>query len=59
MVPMRTAIVKNEDGSFCSTPVSHQQRWRRHFTKVLNIESVFSDSEVESVRQWPEREELA
>ena len=56
MVPMRAATVKDEDGS---TPDSQQQRLRRHFTKVLNIESVFSDSDVASVRQWPERKEMA
>ena len=52
MVLMRVAAVKDEDGRSCSTPDSQQQRWR-HFTKILNIESVFSDCKVESVRQRP------
>ena len=59
MVPMRVTTVKDEDGRSCSTPDSLQQRWKRHFTKVLNIKSVFSDSDYESVRQRLEREEMA
>ena len=47
------------DGRSCSTHDSQQQKWRRHFIKVLSIESVFSDSEVESVRQRPVREKMA
>ena len=39
---MRAETAKDEGGRS-----TQQQRWRRHFKKVLNIESVFSDSKVE------------
>ena len=56
---MQAATVKDEDGRSCATFDSLQQRCRRHFTKDLNINSVFSDSEVESVRQQPVRVQMA
>ena len=59
MVPVRVTTVRDEHGNSCVTPDAQSQRWKRHFTKVLNIESVFSDSEVECVKQRPVREEMA
>ena len=37
VVPVRTAAVKDEDGNMCNTPEMQQQRWRRHFTKIMNL----------------------
>ena len=31
LVPMRTAVVRDEDGAVCDTSDLQQQRWRRHF----------------------------
>ena len=38
---------------------SQQERWRRHFTKILNIQSQFDAEELGKVRQRPPRPELA
>ena len=38
LVPVTTAVVKDEDGNTCNTPEMQQQRWRRHFTKILNLD---------------------
>ncbi len=59
LAPMRVTIVKDEDGNPCTTPDSQQQRWQRHFEKVLNVQSMFSEAEVTSVWQRPVREEMA
>ena len=37
LVPVRHATTKDKEGNPCTTIVAQQERWRRHFTKVLNI----------------------
>jgi hypothetical protein len=37
MVPARTGVVKDENGNECTTIEAQQERWRRHFNKILNI----------------------
>ena len=37
LIPVRANVVKNEDGSECVGLEARQERWRRHFTKVLNV----------------------
>lgn len=59
LVPLRSATVRDEDGNLCSTPELQQQRWRRHFTKILNIQSQFDAEELESARQRPLRPHMA
>ena len=51
--------MKDEEGNLCTTPVSQQQRWRQHFTKVLNVQSLFDRDEVNCVKQRQVREEMA
>ena len=58
LIPTRTAVVKDENGNSCSTPELQQQRWRRHFSNVLNLQSDFSVEELERVRQRPMRPEM-
>lgn len=58
LIPMRTAVVKDENGNTCSTPELQQQRWRRHFSKVLNLQGEFTVEELEKVRQRPMRPEM-
>ena len=43
----------------CSSPEAQQQRWRQHFTKVLNIQSEFSAEELGKVRQRSTRTDMA
>ena len=57
--PVRSVTVKDESGSPCITETSLHQRWRRHFTSVLNIRSNFSQSVLESVEQRPVRQSMA
>ena len=59
LVPRRTGSIKNEEGHRCITVEETQQRWRRPFTKVLNIESHFNTTELDKVRQRPVRMHLA
>ena len=58
LVPVRTATVRDEEGNVCDSPEEQQQRWRRHFTKILNIQSEFSAEELERVRQRPVRQDM-
>ena len=53
-VPSRvvtTYIQYDENGIPCINAASQHQRWRRHFTKVLNVVSQFDESVLELVRQ--------
>lgn len=50
---MRAATVWDEEGNLCSTLVPQQQRWRRHFTNILNIQSQFDETELRKARQRP------
>ena len=59
LVPRRSGNIKNEEGHPCITVEETQRRWRRHFTKVLNIESHFNTTELDKVRQRPVRMHLA
>ena len=53
LVPMRAVVVKDEEGNPCKTPEAQQQRWRRHFSEILNLQSEFTLDELELVRQRP------
>ena len=52
LVPSRLTTVVDEKGNPCTT-VEAQQRWRRHFTKILNIQSQFNEAEIRKARQRP------
>ena len=58
-MPVKTAVVKDEDGNTCTTAKVQQERWRRHFTKILNIQNDFDVEELRKVRQRPPRPEMA
>ena len=58
-MPVRTRSVKDEEGHTCSTPQQQHDRWRRHFTNLLNIVSELDETEVEQTRQQPPRPEMA
>ena len=46
-------------GATCPEPESWQQRWGRHFTKGLHVQSKFDEEELRRVRQRPLRPEMA
>ena len=56
---MGTVLFNNEDGNPCTSLSDEQQRWRRHFSTVLNVQSQFEREELEKVRQRPLRLDLA
>ena len=59
LVPTRTASVRNEDGNPCTYTEAQHQRWRRHFSSILNICSHHSLTELEKVRQRSTRTSMA
>ena len=58
IVPVRSAVVQDENGNSCTTTEAQQERWRRHFSKILNIQSDFDMEELSRVRQRPTRSEM-
>ena len=50
LVPSRLTTVDDEQGNRCVTPEAQQERWRRHFSKILNVRSQFSEEEMSEVR---------
>lgn len=50
--------MKDENGKSCNIPELQQQRWRRHYSNVLNLQSEFYVEELERVRQGPMRPEM-
>ena len=42
LIPVRIAVVKDENGNTYNTLELQQKRWRRHFTKILNLQSEYS-----------------
>ena len=54
LVPVKTAVVKDEDGNTCTTAKAQHERWRRHKDpQHSNVE------ELKKVRQRPPRPEMA
>ena len=59
LLPSRFAVIHDEEGARCSSKDAQHQRWRRHFTKVLNITSQYDAKVLESVTQRQVNENLA
>ena len=59
LVPSRLSTVVDENGNPCTTLEAQQQRWRRHFTKILNIQSQYNAEEINKARQRPVKHHLA
>ena len=59
MMPERTAMVRDEDDSECTSTEAQQGRWNKYFTKILNIQCEFEVEELRKVRQRPPRPEMA
>ena len=51
LIPSRVVSIVGEDGNVCQSTSAQHQRWRRHFTKVLNIRSQFDQGELDRVEQ--------
>jgi len=37
LAPVRSSVVKDEEGNGCASAKEQQERWRRHFHDILNI----------------------
>ena len=59
LIPVRSKAVKDENGIACTSPKAQHQRWRQHFSKVLNLQSQFDESELENVKQRPMKNEMS
>ena len=57
-LPARVSSVFAEDGKLLTQSTDIQDRWFRHFTKVLNLESSFDQEVLDSVPQHPPRMDL-
>ena len=51
LVPVRMAAVMDEEENAYNTPEQQQQRWRRHFAKLLNIQSEFDEDKLQNARR--------
>ena len=51
LLPSRVVTIHDVNGVPCVSTSAQHQRWRQHFTKVLNIMSEFDQSELDLVRQ--------
>ena len=47
----RPACIKDKQGEVCSSVIAQHQRWREHFTTVLNIPSQFNPAEIDRIHQ--------
>ena len=59
LIPQKTGNIKDEHGCPCTTVEEKQQRWRRHFTGILNVRSRFNQTELDKIKQRPLRTHLA
>ena len=57
-MPVTSVVVQNGNGNSCTTTEAQQERWRRHFSQILNIQSEFDMKELSRVRQRPTRSEM-
>ena len=56
-MPMRSATIKDKAGNPCTTPEEQQDRWRRRFASIPDIQLQFDPEEMEKVKQRPIRTE--
>ena len=59
LISTRCITIRDEDGIPCTTIESQGEKWRRHFTTVLNVRSTYSEEELDKVRQRPLWTDLA
>ena len=52
-------MIRNRDGNPCTSPDEVLQCWRNRFESVLNIRSRYVESAIESVHQYPVREDMS
>lgn len=58
LVPIKRSTIKDEEGNLCTTVQEQQERWKRHFSTVLNIQSQHNATEMEKTRQRQTRHDM-
>ena len=58
LLPLRSVVIKGENGEPCRNSTSQHQCWRKHLTTVLNVWSQCDATAVENVRQREMDEDL-
>ena len=59
LLPVKTAVIYDEDRAPCSSRVAQHRRWRRKISEVLNIRSDFDAEVLQTMRQREVCESLA
>ncbi|XP_065176365.1 uncharacterized protein LOC135806138 [Sycon ciliatum] len=59
LIPTKSCLIKQTDGSPCSSVEAQQNRWSEHFENLLNLPSGFVRSEIDLVQQRNIMEHLA
>ena len=59
MIPLRTSNIEDQDGNVCKSGSLVQERWRRYFSNILNVENAFEVDKITKLQHRPVREELA
>ena len=59
LVSVRMATVMDEEENACNIPEQQQQRWKRYFAKLLNIQSEFDEERLQKARQRPLRPNMS
>ena len=53
LTPLREVTIMDENEDSCISPQAQQQRWRRHFSRVLNVHNIVDMQEMNGIRQCP------
>ena len=56
--PTRPQVVMKDNGELTHSPSEVLIRWHQHFSRLLNVESVFSEEVLESITALPHFAEL-
>ena len=51
LIARRPSTIKDLDGNTCTSVEAQHQRWREHFSNVLNVRSRFSHTEIARIKQ--------
>ena len=50
--------MRDEDGKVCTSAEVEHERWKKHLSKIFNIQGKFNVAELRKVRQKPPRLEV-
>ena len=56
---VRVPAIVDENGNLCESTEKQSQRWRRHFTSVLNVCSSFDQNAIDQIARRPVADDVA